>query len=442
MNNNINKQIKGFSVMYKDFKYWQVSSMTTSITNQCFWPTIKLSELCKVRTEVVPSEEIETGSVVLLDKISFDIGKIFSGKRLETKMKQYRAKSGDIVVSKINARKKAIGIVTGEKDIGITSHFRSLKPNNNLIITKFLWLALRSNYCSNQFSIETGGIGKGEISEERLLSIEIPLPPLNIQEYIVDYFEMAENEVNESYKSSEEIKIVLDTFLKNQYKKGNTDDVLKSSLICINWNNLSIWDVKNARAAAFRVQNPNFKPLRDYIEESTHLVKPWEEPEKDWPVYGVNNKDGVFFNYYQKGKDFNSPYKLIKEDWFFHNPTRASVGSLGRVSEVPKDALTSPEYQVWKIKKGLIPDFVALLISTPFFIDLIQFHRVGGVKQRLYVDNLLDIRIPEISEEKQKTFVQLRKNTLTRLQEAKINFENTKQEIEELIAGRKKPEDT
>ena len=89
-------------------------------------------------------------------------------------------------------------------------------------------------------------------------------------------------------------------------------------------------------------------------------------------MFGVNNKDGVFLNSYQKGSTFNAPYKRIRKDWFFHNPTRSNVGSLGIVPDVPEDAITSPEYQVWRIRpdatESLLPGYVACLIQTPFFL--------------------------------------------------------------------------
>ena len=81
-------------------------------------------------------------------------------------MIQFRRILGDILISKINARKKAIGIVPNGNDVGFTIHFRSVKPDNSKINTTFLWLALRSKYCTNQFEIETGGQGKGEINEK------------------------------------------------------------------------------------------------------------------------------------------------------------------------------------------------------------------------------------------------------------------------------------
>ena len=173
----------------------------------------------------------------------------------------------------------------------------------------------------------------------------------------------------------------------------------------MNWRELPRWDMKTARASAFRRAHPDFRPLGVFAEEATELVRPWTEPEKDWPVYGVNNEAGVVFSHYQRGDSFNSPYKRIQKDWFFHNPTRANVGSLGRVPEVPDDAITSPEYQVWRITSGILPEFVELLIRTAFFIEQVACHRVGAVKERLYVQNLLEIPVPVVSLAAQRKIV-------------------------------------
>lgn len=169
-----------------------------------------------------------------------------------------------------------------------------------------------------------------------------------------------------------------------------------SRYMVVNWCDLPRWDIKTARASEFRLSHPDFLPLGDFAEEATELVRPWDAPEQEWPVYGVNNEVGVVFSHLQRGKTFNAPYKRIRKDWFFHNPTRANVGSLGRVPSVPDDAITSPEYQVWRIRRGLLPTYVEILIQTKFFSEQIAFHRVGAVKERLFVQNLLEIPIPVV----------------------------------------------
>ncbi len=176
---------------------------------------------------------------------------------------------------------------------------------------------------------------------------------------------------------------------------------IQQRVFVLRWPELPRWDLKSARASAFRASHPTFKPLGAFIEEATEIVHPTKEPLHNWPVYGVSNRDGVTLSHHQLGKTFNAAYKRIRKDWFFHNPTRANVGSLGRVPEVPPDAITSPEYQVWRIKRGLSPDFVEVLIRLPFFLDLIEHHRVGAVKERLFVENLFEIPIPVLTENQQ-----------------------------------------
>jgi len=169
---------------------------------------------------------------------------------------------------------------------------------------------------------------------------------------------------------------------------------IKRKPVISQWSVLPRWDFKSARAALFAQRHPDFVPLGEYADEATELVDPRSEPEKEWPIYGISNESGVFLSKRQNGAEFNSNYKRIRQDYFFHNPTRANVGSLGRVPNVPPDAITSPEYQVWKTRPSLLPSFAEILIKTDFFLDQIECHRVGGVKERLFVQNLLEIPVP------------------------------------------------
>ena len=173
----------------------------------------------------------------------------------------------------------------------------------------------------------------------------------------------------------------------------------------VHFKDLVRWDIKTARAVRFYREHPFLRPLSEFAEEATEIVRPWEKGDQEWPVYGVNNETGVFRSHLQRGETFNASYKRIRQDWFFHNPTRANVGSLGRVPDVPPNAITSPEYQVWRIRRRITPDFMELLLRMPFFLKQVEFHRVGAVKERLFVQNLLEIRIPALPEPRQVAMV-------------------------------------
>ena len=218
--------------------------------------------------------------------------------------------------------------------------------------------------------------------------------------------------------------------------------MIHSRFFVLEFKDLLAWDAKSGRAASFRLACPSFRPMGEFIEEATDLCRPADEPDKDWPVYGVNNKEGVFLNSHQKGATFNAPYKRIRKDWFFHNPTRCNVGSLGIVPDVPADAITSPEYQVWRLKvdipEPMLPGYVACLIQTPFFLDLVQFNRVGAVKQRMYTENLMQVRIPYLPAAEQKRYADAREKALAALATAKQRLTIAREEVEAMILGIRK----
>ena len=220
--------------------------------------------------------------------------------------------------------------------------------------------------------------------------------------------------------------------------------MIHSRFFVLDFKDLAEWNLKSGRAAAFRLACPSFRPMGDFIEEATELVRPFDEGEKDWPVYGVSNREGVFLNEYQKGDTFNVAYKRIRKNWFFHNPTRCNVGSLGIVPDVPQDAITSPEYQVWRVKEDtpapLLPEFIAVLIQTPFFLDLVQFNRVGTVKQRMYTENLCQLRIPYLPETEQREYAHAREEAIIDLTAAKGRLAQARKDVEAMIIGTKNVE--
>lgn len=234
---------RAFAVWWKDFSYWQVRALGLALTNRSNWPTVRLGEIAKIRSEIIPDEQIQDGTVNLLDRISFDEGKVFSGKRTTTQMTMFRARPGDIIVSKINARKRAIGIVRDGNNVGVTIHFRALIPDTTKTNTEFLWLALRSTYCTQQFEVETGGIGKGEISEERLLQIAIPLPPLVEQESIVAHWRKAQAEIATARARVKKYAVAISARFFADLGLTSPDQLTMPKAFAVGWKDFSRWGV-------------------------------------------------------------------------------------------------------------------------------------------------------------------------------------------------------
>jgi len=353
----------------------------------------------------------------------------------EYSMDLFWAHPGDIVASKIDLKNGAVAVIPDNWDTAVvTNHFAVYEPDLRQIIPKYFHLLIQAQFFKEYlWRNKVGAEGRKEVKLEFFESQEIPIPPLPIQKKIVAYSEKVKLAVETTENKKRALVDKLNRFMVTQTQKYKL--LRDSKLFSASFSQASQWDVKAGRAAVFKEANPTFIRLGDYTEECANMIKPWEMPAKVWPIYGVNNKDGVFLSLEQKTKDFNAAYKQIEKDWFFHNPTRANVGSLGIVPEVPGDAITSPEYQVWKLTGGFEPEFMDLLLQTEYFLTLVSFNRVGGVKQRMYYANLAEIRLPLISEEIQKKYI-AHKIELEQMQSTSKNMLlESRSQIEKLILG-------
>lgn len=349
----------------------------------------------------------------------------------------YPLKPGCIIYNRLFAWKESFSVVAEEMNGHyVSNEFPLFDINQSIALPKFIYLLFITKKvigAVNAASIGSAAISRNRFKESDFLAFKVPIPPLQIQQKIVGHWEAAQQERAAADTALSALISELHSWLV-KHTKGFSQ-VVGSKVFLANYENTQQWDVKAGRAAAFIAANPDFVRLGDYTEECTETFRPWDEPEKEWPIYGVNNKEGVFLSSMQAGKDFNAPYKKVEKDWFFHNPTRANVGSLGIVNEVPMDALTSPEYQVWRLKGGFTPGFMALMLKTNYFLALVAFNRVGGVKQRMYYSNLAEIRLPEIPTEIQKDFAGRRREILANITAANEKLAQRKIEIEKMILG-------
>jgi len=425
-----------FAVTFSELNRWDPNSFHVI---KWHWPA---SVMATIRSVLVPRKEkvdrSTTGFADLMPiTIHFD-GSIEPRKVSEDKeytMDLFWARPGDVVISKIDLKNGAVAIIPDDWDKAVvTNHFAIYKPDLEMINPIYFHLLIQAKFFKEHlWRNKVGAEGRKEVKLDFFESLEIPIPPLSVQQKIVAYWENARRERDMANQADTGLIKELDSLLADEIHALKA--VSRSRVIVASYSQLQQWDVKAGRAAAFNLTNPHFVRLGDFTEECTGTIRPWEEPDKEWPIYGVNNKDGVFLNTYQKGHDFNAPYKKIEKDMFFHNPTRANVGSLGIVPAVPDDAITSPEYQVWQLKGEFLPDFMALLIRTTFFLSLVDFNRVGGVKQRMYYANLAAIRLPKVSLEVQQRFADQRKKILERASSADEILASRKLEIEQMILG-------
>ena len=427
---------RAFTVGYGDLEVWSVGAQFAADWG---WPpsTVKPLGDVIVRRKEPASDTLSPDSTLTMLTIRFD-GSVEPRAKVrlrDIKGRLFRAHPGDVVFSKIDVRSGAIGIAPDNVGvICVTSEFPVYAVDVRRAEPVFVKLLFRTDAFKRILnSMISGTSGRKRIQPSQLEKVRVPSPSLPAQKRIVSHWLVAEQGRATADAAFAALVAELDAFLTSRTRAF--EGITRAPTLIGRFKNARQWDLKGGRAAAFIAANPDFVRLGDCSVECTETIKAWEKPSKCWQVYGVNNKDGVFLSTVQKGIEFNAPYKRIARDWFFHNPTRANVGSLGIVGDVPKDAITSPEYQVWRLTGVFLPEFMALVVRTGYFLSLVAINRVGAVKERMYYANLAEIRLPEVAERVQREFVSRRARALDEIDAADKMLADRKVEIEEIIVG-------
>lgn len=423
---------------FAELERWDVKYFVNRVNTK--YPLISLAQIVTEHNEKVnPYEQPDKIFKILGVNNTSGIFHAYDAQGNEIRQPYKKVNSGDFAYNPYRINIGSIGRVPLEHDQSyISPAYVIFSIDEEIIHPDVFWFIIKSDFFNQTLRSATAGSVRMNLTYSLLETLKIPNPPLSVQETIVSFWKTAQQNVKQEENLLFELTVELDYYLNQN--TSSFCQITKSNAFIASYKNAQQWDVKAGRAAAFITANPDFTRLGDHTEECTETIKPWDEPEKEWPIYGVSNKDGVFLSSVQVGKDFNAPYKKIEKNWFFHNPTRANVGSLGIVPEVPEDALTSPEYQVWRLKDGFIPEFMALMLRTDYFLSLVAFNRVGGVKQRMYYSNLAEIRLPHIPQEIQENFAKRQTEALAKIQAAHEILEHRKKEIEQMILGVKNVE--
>jgi len=200
----------------------------------------------------------------------------------------------------------------------------------------------------------------------------------------------------------------------------------------IPFNLFDLWDSKrytsNAIKSGFQIVI-----LGDCIIEENKKYKLFEEENKEFGILGVNNKDGIFDAYTQKGKDINQPYKKMKVGWLAYNPYRINVGSIGIRLKNHLNEYISPAYVVFSCKNDLLPEFLFLIFKTSIFNKIINESTTGSVRQNLTFDTLRKLKIPLPSITEQQRIVDAYYQKIEQAKELEEEVGNLEKSIEEYL---------
>ncbi len=301
------------------------------------WPMVPLREVLERRKDEVSVEEYEIYKrlTIRLNGNGITVRDQLPGSEIGTK-KQFRVHAGQLVLSKIDARNGAFGILSTYGDNAIiTGNFWAFDHNpNRLDVSFFDYFTKTGAFVDLCIKASEGTTNRLYLQEDLFLQMEIPLPPLPEQQKIVKWIDAVATRIEEA-----------NTEVDSSTKK--LDNLLMSTFL----------DITEGAP-----QSP--------LEEIAPLARrPVEiDPSAEYP--GISARSfgrGTFHNPPLQGSEitWQKPYEVRAGDILVSN-IKAWEGAMAVVGPEDDGRFGSHRYLTFEPKAGVAtPRFVCFYLLSP-----------------------------------------------------------------------------
>lgn len=304
MEGNVNSSYNFIKfIPYKELTNWSEQYQSTiGIAFKKGYPMVRIGDILTRNKTIVGIKnnvlykrakiKVRNGGIELREKEGV------LGNMIDTK-KQYMISKGQFLLSKIDARNGAFGVVPAELDGGvITGNFWTYDVNYDLVNPFYLALLTTTpafvNYCEKA---SNGTTNRHYLQESLFLNIQIPLPNLKEQDKIVTDHNLFVGEAEKAETKAENIEIELKEWLIDSLGISiNKETTNNNKLHFIKYRNLSKWSIDDIlKVEKYSFENSKYDVIRigDVITSFEGGKTPNTKRTDYWgkDIYWVSAKD-------------------------------------------------------------------------------------------------------------------------------------------------------
>ncbi|MBJ7417130.1 MAG: restriction endonuclease subunit S [Niveispirillum sp.] len=353
-------------------------------------------------------------------------------------LSQHYVNPGEVLVTKMGDPPGDVSIYPSDRPRAvITSDCIKIKPDESLISSNFLALALRSRSAQDQILERSKGVAQQKVSLERFRSVRVPLPPLPEQHRIVERIEALLAKGAKAKAALDTLPALLDRYRQSLLAAAFRGDLTADWRMANPASAMPISMVEALRREAWergmaaRGLNPSRR--RYYPAESGQAVPPLSLPD-DWqwvsadvlcweitvghvgPMKERYVPSGIPFLRSQNVKQNRVVYDDVKFiDKVFHGELQKSVLHPGDIVVVrtgyPGTAAVIPELHAVSNCADLVisrptaaidPEYLSQYINSPLARIQIEQEQVGVAQQHFNVGSMSCLMVPFPTLEEQR----------------------------------------
>lgn len=401
-------------VTFQELSNWSVAHLLQNHFNyNQSYPLVKIGSFLKRNKTAI---DVEDDTIYKRVTIKLYNGGVFLrdmeiGKNIGTK-KQFVIKKGQFLLSKIDARNGAFGVVTEEVDDAIiTGNFWTFDVDYSKINPYFLTLLTTTQkFMTFSQSASNGTTGRHYLQEERFLNTKIPLPSLEDQQRIVNNYQTKILEAEEQKAEAKTLETGIKTYLINELGINNYQETITALsddvFTIIKYSSLTKWGLSyltKEQKNIFDSCNYKLYPLKSLIKKFDGGKTPSKANEKYWngTISWTSPKD---FSGYEINDSIDYITNLAVEESgikVFPKGTILVVFRSGILQHSIPIAITNIETAINQDLKAIQLDHTK--INTKYFMYVIRnfqkeilelVAKKGATVESIEVSNFLDFKIP------------------------------------------------
>ena len=246
------RESRAFAVSFSDLRLWSVAAFRRI---QWQWPEEYIRPLASAiirRTDEVDRSEVNLDELQLIT-IHFD-GTLEARSPRSSKGfkgKLFFAEPGEVVYSKIDVRNGAIAIVPEQiPNAVVSSEFPVYRVRREIALPGYIKLLFKTSYFRHSVNgMISGTSGRKRVQPDQLENLDVPLPPLQSQQRILDRWESFSRRVVDCQNLVARLTQRLQEKFLDALGLEIDEKQLASRAFTVLWKDLSRWSVSYNESA-------------------------------------------------------------------------------------------------------------------------------------------------------------------------------------------------
>ena len=397
---------------YKDIPNWSVQYVVEEklgFTKK--YPMAKIGSFLKKSKNLIEiQDDVEYKQVTVKINnggvIARNDGQLKKGSEIGTK-RQTVVHAGQFIVSKIDARNGAFGVIPDDLEGAIvTNDFPVFDVDSSKILPQFMVLiSTTPQFVEFARKCSSGTTNRKRIDIDAFLQQVIPLPSLDEQKAILkayneDLFE-ANQLLDEAMDKEQNINHYLDSMLKFSCNKS----YIHKGLNFVSFRDTSRWDVQyySTRRNVLSVYDVKtigqcLSAFMTDVNKASLRIETYKEPQKNFAYIGmesVEKNTGELLGLpIVKGMQIKSQTVRIPKGFFIYGKLRPYLNKYWVNETERENIVCSSEFFCFKPKAGIDIKYFKYVLSSYIIQDQISELVSGARMPRLNEESFKNVVIP------------------------------------------------